>query len=411
MSKIIGTSSPCQEKGGANNKIKHFKQSQELISTKRIMNKKIALILLLSFIMACSIKAQRKKNAAKKAEPTVVAPSEEEINYANLLPATAKIIFIDSLVVDNDDILNHICISPDCGSMELELKDSNVNYKYVNEMQTICYHSIADSIGNHQLFVQNKIGHTWTEPKQVILEGNFQDIICPYLMPDGVTLYFAARKGHDNIGKHDIFYTVYDTDNRTFYRPQSIGLPYNSMSEDLYCIIDDISNIGHLVTQRHQPEGKSCIYTFIPTESRNVYDSENTSVEQLASFAALNSIKDTQYDDEQLKSAKSRLQSLRDNASSESQDKIHFIVNEKITYNSLSDFKTNTNRELYEQFTNRNAELKQNMNALSIMRGDYHKGDKSKRTQILEMEEYLQKERIALSKMEKQIRNAELMHK
>lgn len=355
--------------------------------------------------------AQRKKAITKKqpAAP-VVEPSKEEINYANLLPATAKVMFIDSLVVDEKDIASHIRISPSSGKIAVETKDSPTNYSYTNEMQTTRYTSICDTTGIHKLYIQQRIGRSWTEPTPVILEGNYTDIICPYLMADGVTLYFAAKNGDDNIGGYDIFYTVFNTDTRTFYRAQSLGLPYNSMADDMYCIIDDTNNIGHLVTKHRQPLGKVCIYTFIPTESRMTYDTESISSEQLAAFASLSSIAATQYDLQQVEKAKQTLASLRNNQFTET-EKIHFILNENTIYHKLSDFDSPTNRERYTNYMKRVKELNNSIATLENLRQQFHEGNKSKREQILELEKQVQKERQALTALEKQIRNDEIIRK
>lgn len=368
-------------------------------------------MIVLSMALCTSVMAQRKKNVVKKPAPVTVTLTPEEMNYANLMPATAKIMFIDSIVVNEKDMLENVCISTTCGKINMTEKDSLQEYSCTNEMQTVRYSSLADSAGVHHLYVQQRIGRSWTAPSKIELEGGFSDIICPFLMPDGVTLYFSARGGEDRIGGHDIYYTVFNTDTRTFYRAQSIGLPYNSMDEDLYCIIDDDNKLGHLITKRHQPEGKVCIYVFVPTESRVTYDTESISTEQLASYAALNSIRDTQMDSEVLKNATARLTSLRNKQNEVTGESIHFILNEMITYHSLSDFKGNTNRERYEQLLTRKAELKQSEEALEILRTEFHEGNKEKSKQILEIEKFLQKERTEITRLEKQIRNAELMQK
>lgn len=369
------------------------------------------ILLLIAFVCSMNIMAQRNKKPTVKKPVQTVVLTTEEINYANLLPATAKIMFIDSLVVDEHEIIDNIHIASSCGVLYAERQDSLTNYSCTDEMQTVRYSSVANKEGEHQLFIQTRIGRSWTEPQPIILEGDFTDIICPYLMPDGVTLYFAARNGEDNVGEHDLFYTVFNNESRTFYRPQSLGLPYNSMEEDFYCIIDDITNLGYLVTKRRQEKGKACIYIFIPTESRMTYDAETTSLDALASYAALNSIEHTQYDKQAVNEAKARYYAICNKQNNTDADDIIFVVNENTTYHKLSDFKNETNRSRYEQWLNRKAELKQSENALEVLREEYHKGNTATSEQIVEIENYLQKERTELNKIEKQIRNVEIMSK
>lgn len=371
---------------------------------------KVFIAIVIALLITPSAYSQKRKASTKKAAPVVVESTPEELNYANLLPATARLMFIDSVVVDIDNIYDGINIASSCGELKAEKKDSHIDYSYTNDFGTLRYLSIADKDGIHHLYSQQRLGRNWTEPKEVTIEGDMTDIICPYLMPDGVTLYFAAREGEDNVGGHDLYYTVYDSDSRTFYRPQSLGLPYNSMSEDLCCIIDDINNLGHLATTRRQPDGKVCIYTFIPTESRETYDAD-MATEQLASFAALNSIKDTHTDKQVLADALNRFKNIRDAASGDNSRDFTFVVNEKKTYHRLSDFRSPSNAERYQTYANRLAELKQTEEMLSEMRTAYHNGDKSKSKSILSLESEVMKERKALADLEKQIRNAELIKK
>ena len=55
-----------------------------------------------------------------------------------------------------------------------------------------------------------------------------------------------------------------------------MGFPFNSYANDYMLVIDETCNVGWFASDRYQPEGKVCIYTFIPNESRNPYDYENT---------------------------------------------------------------------------------------------------------------------------------------
>lgn len=375
------------------------------------MSNKIGKILSLSLILlAFSISAFAQKNAKKTvASSANETMGREETNYANLLPATAKLMFIDSVVVDIDKVYDNIFIASSCGRLKSEKKSNGIDYSYTNDFNTVRYLSVAEKNGTHKLYMQQRIGRTWTELKKVDIEGGLTDIICPYLMPDGVTLYFAARGGEDNVGGHDLFYTVYDSDSHTFYRPQSLGLPYNSMSDDVCCVIDDVNNIGHLVTMRNQPNGKACIYTFETTASREIYDADSTPIEKLASFASIRSIKDTQTDTKALASAKSRLENVRNESNGNSAKDFSFVINGKKTYHRISDFKSATNAERFMTYSNRLAELKQSEALLASMRLDYHNGDKSKANDILSLEEAVMKERKELSDLEKQIRNAELL--
>lgn len=370
-----------------------------------------SVIFALSALTCSTASAQKNRRNVKKVQPVVVEPTEEEIAFENLLPATAKVMFIDSIVVDVTDMAKHMPLSRSCGAIEVTRKDSVLNYSFTNEFGNQRYLSIADAKGVHKLYVQDKLGRNWSEPEPVRFEGDFKDIICPYVMPDGVTLSFAALKGDDNLGKHDIFYTVYDTDNRSFYRPQSLGLPFNSSDEDFYYVIDDFSNIGYLATSRNQKKGKACIYAFVPTESRETYEQIGMEDGKLERLARLHSIAETQADKKALADALSKYNALRSSmGQSDSNDqKIHFVVNGSTVYTRLSQFKSATNKVKFTELTARKAKVAQQERLLTDLRARFHNGDTSVANNILNLESRLQKERIAIKETEKQIRNAEIM--
>ena len=107
-----------------------------------------------------------------------------------------------------------------------------------------------------------------------------------------ITLYYGA-KGPESIGGYDIFVTRYDMDERKFLYPENIGMPFNSLANDYLYAIDEINNIGWFVSDRHQPEGKVCIYIFIPNTTRKTYDFNNIDQEKLTRLARISSIKET----------------------------------------------------------------------------------------------------------------------
>lgn len=373
-----------------------------------LYSKKICLALLLLLLSAPMMLAQKARKTAAKPSVTVTEPSQEELNYANLLPSTARLTFVDSVVVSIGDVYDNLHISPSCGKMKAEKEGESMTYTYTNDFGTLRYISKTDERGIHHLYSQQRIGRDWTSPQKVELEGDFTDIICPYLMPDGITLYFAARDGEDNVGGHDLFYTVFDTDSRTFYRPQSLGLPYNSMSDDLCCLIDDATNLGHLVTTRNQQEGNACIYIFIPTESRETYD-DDIDVEKLASLAAIHSIKDTHTDANAVTLAKNRYDRICSEADEEGEVEFTFVVSKDKIYHKISDFRSVSNAEKFMNYNSSLSELRQMETLLAEMREEYHKGNKSKANSILELEKTVMKQRKALATQEKQIRNAEYL--
>ena len=139
------------------------------------------------------------------------------------------------------------------------------------------------------------IGNEWT--KATAAEG-FEDesVNFPYLMPDGSTLYFA-QKGPKSIGGYDLFVTRYDAESGSYLRAENIGMPFSSEANDYLYAIDETNQLGYFVTDRRQPEGKVCIYVFVPNETRRVYDPVAYSDNMIRSLARIDSISATWTDD------------------------------------------------------------------------------------------------------------------
>ena len=69
-------------------------------------------------ISACvSTQAQKHRRVKRPAVKVEAEPSPEEKLYASMLPSTAKIMFIDSLVVDRDSFLTKIPLNKESGEI------------------------------------------------------------------------------------------------------------------------------------------------------------------------------------------------------------------------------------------------------------------------------------------------------
>lgn len=269
--------------------------------------KKIAILLLsLLLLLPASMDAQRRKKPVKKPTPKEEEVAKEDPRIAQMLASTQRVVFVDSMVVDRSDFIRHIPLSPECGSLVM---DDNRG-QYTNELND---HRIAATAmaGDSLLHLTSShlIGQEWTQPVQLKgidnAKANF-----PYLMPDGTTLYFAQR-GDKSIGGYDIFVTRYDAEQGIFLRPENIGMPFASESDDLLYVVDETYQLGYFVTGRRQPADKVCIYVFIPSDTRRVYQSEAYSESQLRSLAAINRIADTWGNNSERADALKRLANAR----------------------------------------------------------------------------------------------------
>lgn len=245
------------------------------------------LLLAANLCLTASVKAQkRSKHKVQK----VVEPKEDFSTYID--NPICKLMIVDSVVVDADKVLSHIPMPQHLGSFDTN--DSNVRY-HQNDFKTQrLYAEVADTSGNHIIYRQLLIGNKWSEPEPLHINGDCFDYINPFPMPDGQTLYFAARSEEDHQGKcYSLYTTTLDYETGEYLAPKLLPYPFVSEDYDLYYIDDEVASVAWLVTTRRQPQGKACIYTIHSQQPWSFYDTEETAPAQLKSYAVIERIADT----------------------------------------------------------------------------------------------------------------------
>lgn len=337
----------------------------------------------------------------------------------NRLNATEQVMFIDSIVVSRDELFQHIRLSEEVGNVSsyADFFNNSSNPEssvYISQMKDKMYYSEKNAEGHIQLFTKDKEGNTWSEPtplagldEQDDLHQNY-----PFMLSDGLTLYYAA-KGPESIGGYDIFMTRYDADNHSFLTPENIGMPFNSPANDYLYIEDDFLNLGWFVTDRNQPEGKVCIYTFIPNVTRKVYTASSVGINKLRSYARLNSIRDTWHDKQKVNEAVERLQQIKQSSANATSTKgtLQLVINDNKIVSSAEELSSESAKSLYKYWYEGKTQLNALEQQLDNLRSQLAlKNDASAqdtKTQILSLEQQLRKLRSTLHQQEKEIRAQE----
>lgn len=252
------------------------------------MNLKI-LTIVIALSTTMSATAQKKGKVKTKRSTTTVEESPGLKLYKSMIPSTAKLMFVDSVVVDKKDFLSKIPLISEAG--KLTMRDT-LHSQYLNEFGDRLIFAHGDSTSS-ALYSADKLADRWSSPTPLFKKSEgIERANYPYLMADGVTLYFAAQ-GVNSMGGYDIFMSTFDLDKGVFYSPENIGLPFNSTANDYLLAIDDINHLGWLVTDRRQPEDKVCIYTFVPTASRQGFEDTNLTNVEIERYSRILSIADT----------------------------------------------------------------------------------------------------------------------
>ena len=354
---------------------------------------------------------KKKRQSTEQAEQML----KEIERLKRMLLATEKVTFIDSFVVNKINFLEHIKLSTESGTLDTYThffgrRDTMDCTVFRSELGNKIFFSQIDEKGYQRLFTSDLIGDKWNTPVAIkgLNEDDSQNY--PFLMSDGMTLYYAAE-GEESLGGYDIFVSRFNTDEGKFLRPENIGMPFNSPANDYMFAIDEINNLGWFVTDRNQPEDKVCIYVFIPTDTREIYNTADTI--EVRRAARISSISDTWKKTELVESARIRLESALNTEKETIKPKdFDFVINNQITYTLTTDFKSPEAKRIIAGWKENTSLLKQLHNQLQELRNEYASGNASRKNQlkqqILTLEQNYENLIKNTKDQEKKIRNAEI---
>jgi len=365
----------------------------------------------------------QKKKVIKKKSPKVEAPAENP-RFTEMLSATQKVTFIDSVVINRDQLLDAYFTNAEEGRLStykdfFHAPGQASDIVYVNELGNKCIFSMNNGNGGMRLYSCDLLANEWSSPEPLkgLEEEGLTDMGFPYMMPDGQTFYFAARGG-SGLGGYDIYYTRFDAENGRFMKPENIGLPFNSEADDFLYVISEQDSIGFFATSRRQPEGKVCVYTFVPSATRSAYDIDAIGGTAIRSFANIAQISDTWGNNRQRTAALQRLERLRSASdmtrqkSSESKGNFTFIVDDKTVCRSFSDFRDPDNASRMRELLSMQKLYGSVSAKLLKDRNDYTSASILDRNrlynEILQLEEQQHQLAQQIQFLEKEIRNNEL---
>ena len=375
------------------------------------MNLRKITILLLAILLSLPMAAQKRKRNTKPKPAPVVEEPQEDPRITNMREMTQQIIIVDSIVVNKDQFLASIRLSSECG----QLMNTGAFFRnqlqgtlYLNEMGNKVYFSQPDG-HQQQLYTADKLGNEWSKPQplQGLSEG-IDEASYPFMLTDGLTFYFAG-KGEESIGGYDIFMTRYDSRSGSFLKPENIGMPFNSEANDYMYAIDEANRIGYFVSDRRQPEGKVCIYIFIPSDTRKTYDNSKYTEEQIRNFADIASIADTCGNRTERKAALDRIKSKY---------ATHDVPGQLVSTGdaaSAIEFHSKEANSLYQKLLKEQNALDIVNSSLDMLRQKYHKANASERnrmkSEILKLEEQALQLNTSVKQLTKATRNAEINSK
>lgn len=308
---------------------------------------------------------ERKKRDTSSAEDLM----KKYRQGARMIRGVEKIAVIDSFVVDKADFLKAYKLSKESGTIQAAA-DTDCT-EFINEMDDKKILA-KETDGKTNLYSSSRLIDKWggLELLKDLNTGD-ENLNYPFMGADGITLYYAAD-GMESMGGYDIFITRYDSDDNTFLRPDNIGMPFNSPYNDYMYAIDDFNNLGWFASDRYQPEGKVCVYVFVPNESKQVYDYETTDPGLLVNAAMLKEIKVTWNNTDKERIARQQLAQIM-YAQDEKKTKkdFHFIIDDNIIYHSLHDFRSEEARQMFQTLQQKEKDLRDLQLSLEKQRTQY----------------------------------------
>ncbi len=378
------------------------------------MNRILIILLLLCVALGASAQRRRRVKEPPPPTPEELAEIARQEKYDRYLQAIERVTFIDSMLLGKSELLEALSLGSENGSVHscAEFfsrpgRDTLDCTLFQNQLKDkIVYAQLGSDTLLH-LYGSEMISDTWTSPVPLAGLADTVDQNYPFMLSDGVTLYYAA-KDPEGLGGYDIMMTRWDADAQTYLRPTNIGMPFNSEGNDYLYVMDEYNQLGWFATDRGYTGDTVCLYCFIPNETRRIYNPSEMGRDTLVAFASIRNIRDTWTDVAVVKDAKDRLEAFRTYVKKTRKVDFHFVVNDNIIYTQLSQFKHTESLKLAPQWLARTKERDKVTRQLDDLRLQYlsasDAGRSNLKPQILQLEQQYEQLLSAITLLEKEIR-------
>ena len=296
-----------------------------------------------------------------------IAEAEKLQRY---LRRVEKLQVIDSIEVALDSMLQVCILSAEAGTLTWDSVGSTIytNQRGDRQIKT----TLADS--TRILTTTHRLLDEWTQPDTLPHNINFtQDQRSPYILNDGVTLYFAANDSN-GLGGLDIYVSRYNMATENFTTPENLGMPYNSPANEYLFVLDEMHQIGYLATDRFATEGRVHVYSFAISEQKEYW--RNIAIDSLVAYARLEDFEVF---------TKDSLPAANPIYTEENTDEIGdfcFIINDSIVYHSLHDFQDTQAKDKYLEWVKTEEQYREELQQLASLRQQYATAEAEKKTEL-----------------------------
>ncbi|MDH8700721.1 hypothetical protein M2138_000052 [Dysgonomonadaceae bacterium PH5-43] len=345
---------------------------------------------------------EKKEIAADAVTPLI----DRSQRAARLLSNCEDIQIIDSVIIDKNNFLRAYSFSQECGILEMR-GDKVVYTNHLNDKRYF-----ADKEGDRlQLYSEINLQNNWTDKRHLSLSNDsISNDNYPFVLQDGITIYFAST-GNNSIGGYDLFITRYNANNDSYFTPNQMGMPFNSIYNDYMMVIDEINNVGYFATDRYQPIDKVVIYTFIP--NREVISINSNNNDELINRAKITSIKDSWNNQMDYKSYIAQLHKNLKEEQNIKKREFFFVINDKIIYYTLDDFENDAAKQAFLKSQQIENSIEVLNKELEEHRKEFAKGNRSNQrlnSNILSKESKIESLILQLEETQRNARNFEIKY-
>ena len=355
----------------------------------------------------------------KNAELTAVY--EEKIKKADMgnhmLQRIEQTVIIDSIITDKNNFLSAYKPGKESGKLFsykdfFEIDDTTDATVFKTERGNRILYAEKSADTGFDLYSQDKLLNGYGNKKK--LDDNLNskyDENYPFMLNDGVTVYYASNNPETSLGGYDIFVTRYNLANDTYLTPENRGMPFNSPFNDYMMAIDESNGVGWFASDRYQPEDKVIIYLFIPNQEKIILRNDNENY--LRNRAKITDIKSTLNDNENYTELLRRIYNQKE-VENPTED-FQFIVADNLIYGKLTDFQSSEAKNRFIKAHEIEKQLNDAQTLLNSKRLEYGLSPTPQKEKlsadILKLEKDVQAMENQPNELYKKARNEEIRYK
>lgn len=301
------------------------------------------------------------------------------------------IFIIDSVSINADSLCQHIAsMTDEIGTFSCQ----DGLYSYTNQRGDRRYITVKTDDGRTILCKQEKLLDEWTEPDTLplLINQNARQNY-PFLMPDGMTLYYAAES-ENGLGGWDIYVTRFNPSTNSYIKPELLNMPFNSINDDLLLWVNENEGKGYFLSNRR---GHLCLYSFIPSTQKKTLDADDSYKSDFARLKCLRPLVAQETEEN------THIEPVFTKTEEPDEPDFTLVINDSIVYHALSDFRSDEARQMAETYLDLLDQIKEETEELATKRLSYQTAESADlKMQLSPLILSLEKDVLRLKKEAKQ---------